>query len=75
MSNPKFTGWRKSRRSGAGNGNCVEIAFAADGNVGLRDSKNQAGPVLEFDPSAWAAFLGGVRDGDFDQPLPSRFPG
>ena len=62
----KFVGWRKSTLSSAGD-NCVEIAFAADGSVGVRDSKQHGlGPVLEFTPGEWTAFLGGVRGGEFD---------
>jgi hypothetical protein len=57
--------WRKSIRS-AGNGNCVEIAPLPDGHVGVRDSKNQEGPVLVFTPGEWDAFIGGVKDGEFD---------
>lgn len=60
-----FTGWRKSRRSGGGD-NCVEVAVCADGHVGVRDSKDQQGPVLVFTPGEWAAFTAGVRDGEFD---------
>ena len=63
----KFTNWRKSTLSSGGD-NCVEIAFAADGSVGVRDSKQRGlGPVLEFTPSEWDAFLGGVRNDEFDQ--------
>jgi hypothetical protein len=65
MNPSKFTNWRKSRRSGGGD-NCVEVAFAADETVGVRDSKDSTGPVLEFSPSEWVAFTGGVRDGEFD---------
>ena len=65
MTSHQFTGWRKSRRSDGG-GNCVEVAAATDGTVGVRDSKNQTGPVLAFTPAAWAAFLDGVRNGEFD---------
>jgi hypothetical protein len=60
-----FTNWRKSRRSGGGD-NCVEVAFAADGTVGIRHSKHPDRAVLAFTPSEWAAFTGGVRDGEFD---------
>ncbi len=65
MEPSKFTNWRKSRRSDAGD-NCVEIAFAADGAVGMRDSKNPTGPVLTFTTAEWEAFTGGLRDGEFD---------
>jgi len=65
MDDDRFTGWRKSTRSSGGD-NCVEVAVATDGAVGLRDSKDQTGPVLEFSPTAWAEFLGGVHGGEFD---------
>lgn len=62
----KFTNWRKSTLSSAGD-NCVEVAFAADGHAGVRDSKQHGlGPVLEFTPAEWLAFLDGVRLGEFD---------
>jgi hypothetical protein len=58
--------WIKSSRSHA-NGNCVEIANIERGQVGMRDSKNSTGPVLKFQPEEWRAFLGGVRNGEFDK--------
>lgn len=61
----KFLVWRKSTRSSGGD-NCVEISFADNGEVGVRDSKNPEGAVLEFTPTEWAEFTGGVRDGKFD---------
>ena len=57
--------WRKSTRSAAA-GHCVEIATAAAA-VFVRDSKDVAGPVLEFGAEGWADFLGGVRAGRFDR--------
>ena len=61
----KYTGWRKSSYSGNAN-SCVEIGHAADGGVGVRDTKQHGrGPVLEFSPAEWQAFLAGVRDGEF----------
>lgn len=61
----KFTNWRKSTLSSAGD-NCVEVAFATDGSVGVRDTKQHGlGPVLEFTPAEWDAFLGGVHGGEF----------
>ncbi|PZG23593.1 DUF397 domain-containing protein [Micromonospora craterilacus] len=49
--------WRKSTRSGSGGGNCVEVADNLPGVVGVRDSKDQAGPMLTFEPAAWRAFI------------------
>ncbi|WP_410810591.1 DUF397 domain-containing protein [Micromonospora sp. 067-2] len=48
--------WRKSTRSGT-QGDCVEVADNLPGVVGVRDSKDQAGPVLTFDPRSWRAFV------------------
>jgi len=57
--------WRKSIRSGNG-GNCVEVANNLPGIIAVRDSKDPNGPALVFTPSEWAAFTGGVKDGEFD---------
>lgn len=56
--------WGKSTRS-ANNCACVEVALLPDGNVGVRDSKDPAGPALIFTPQEWNAFTGGVVDGEF----------
>ena len=64
MASSKFANWRKSSRSGGGD-NCVEVAFADDGTVGVPDSKDRTGDVLEFTPAEWEAFTGGIRDGEF----------
>ena len=66
MSTSKFTTWFKSSKSD-GASNCVETSFADDGTVGVRDSKNPAGPVLEFTPAEWDAFVDGAKDGEFDR--------
>jgi hypothetical protein len=57
--------WVKSSLSFA-NGNCVEVANLPTGEIAVRDSKNSEGPVLRFTPDEWHAFLGGVRNGEFD---------
>ena len=55
-SGPVATGWRKSSHSGD-EGACVEMALLPEA-VAVRDSKDPAGPVLVFPPTAWAAFTG-----------------
>ena len=57
--------WVKSRRSGPISDNCVEIAAIA-GGVAMRDSKDPTGPALLFTEQEWDAFVGGAKDGDFD---------
>ena len=57
--------WRKSSFCN-GASSCVEVARLPNGNVALRDGKEQDGPVLVFTPIEWAAFTAGVRDGEFD---------
>ncbi|WP_169808955.1 DUF397 domain-containing protein [Microtetraspora fusca] len=42
------------------------MATLPEGHVGVRDSKDQGGPVLVFTPREWGAFIGGVKDGEFD---------
>lgn len=56
--------WRKSTRSGS-NGQCVEARRVGD-TVQMRDSKNNAGPVLSFTLAEWAAFTTGVKGDEFD---------
>ncbi|MGH3193359.1 MAG: DUF397 domain-containing protein [Streptosporangiaceae bacterium] len=58
--------WVKSSLSFA-NGNCVEVAGMPDGGVGVRNSRDSEGPALLFTPDEWHAFLGGVRNGEFDR--------
>lgn len=47
--------WFKSSRSGASK-ECVEVAHLRGGAVGVRDSKDPAGPALAFAPEEWDAF-------------------
>jgi hypothetical protein len=55
--------WAKSRRCDTNA--CVEVALAAD-EILVRSSADTEGPVLRFTRAEWIAFIGGVRDGDFD---------
>jgi hypothetical protein len=57
--------WTKSSLSFS-NSNCVEVANLLNGEIGVRDSKDSEGAVLRFTPGEWHAFLGGVRNGEFD---------
>ena len=57
--------WVKSSLSFS-NGNCVEVAGLTDGIV-VRNSKDPLGPVLQFTLDEWRAFVGGIRNGEFDR--------
>jgi hypothetical protein len=57
--------WRKSSHSGGNSGQCVEVADAAR-VVGIRDSKNPAGPHLAVDRSAFRSLVQHVKAGDLD---------
>jgi hypothetical protein len=54
--------WRRS--AGCDSSTCVEVAIGDE--VGVRDGKHPTGPVLWFTHDEWAAFVAGVRAGDFD---------
>lgn len=64
--------WR--RASACASSGCVEVAhgkvlrYSDDlDHVMVRDSKlGDGSPILRFDLPEWAAFLGGVRTGEFD---------
>jgi len=60
------TAWVKSSLSFS-NSNCVEVADLSDGEIGVRNSRDAAGAVLRFTPGEWHAFIGGVRNGEFDR--------
>lgn len=57
--------WVKSSLSYA-NGNCVEVAQFAGGEVGVRNSRHPEGAVLRFTADEWQAFIGGAHKGEFD---------
>ena len=68
LGNPEHSGfnWVKSSLSFA-NGNCVEVASLPDDEIGVRNSRESEGAVLRFTSDEWHAFLGGVRNGEFDR--------
>jgi hypothetical protein len=57
--------WRKSSRGNA-NGNCVELARLESGEVAVRNSRHPSGPALIYTRAEMDAFIGGAKDGDFD---------
>ncbi|MFG2846068.1 DUF397 domain-containing protein [Kitasatospora sp. NPDC048296] len=56
--------WFKSSYSNNG-GACVEVAANIPGVVPVRDSKDPQGPALAFSPDGFAAFVAGVKAGEF----------
>jgi uncharacterized protein DUF397 len=60
--------WIKSSYSGPTGGNCVEVAFQADGGIAVRNSRDPQGAALVFTPAEWDAFLAGAQDGEFARP-------
>lgn len=57
--------FRKSSFSGGGG--CVEVRLLPDGHVAVRDSKQPSLPASSHTPTAWQAFLAGIRAGEFDR--------
>jgi len=63
--------WRKSRVSNP-SGCCVEVAELAGGVIAVRNSRHPSGPALIYTRAEVAAFLAGVKDGEFDDLYPGR---
>jgi hypothetical protein len=58
--------WIKSSLSAYGP-DCVEVAGLGSDQIRVRDSKNPRGGILNFTIREWDAFIGGVRNGEFDR--------
>jgi hypothetical protein len=58
--NPCEIPWKKSSYSAA-NGDCVEVVHLPNGNIGIRDSKDQSKSPLRFAPAEWRTFVEGVK--------------
>ncbi|MEV6494927.1 DUF397 domain-containing protein [Actinoplanes sp. NPDC051633] len=56
--------WKTSTRSGS-NGSCVEVAITDDA-IYVRDTKDRSLAPHRYTKAEWAAFVGGVKDGEFD---------
>ncbi|WP_433053038.1 DUF397 domain-containing protein [Dactylosporangium sp. CS-033363] len=59
-----LSGWQKS--SYCANQSCVEVADLTTATILVRDAKKPEGAVLSFDRQTWGAFVGGIKDGEFD---------
>ncbi|MEU0520235.1 DUF397 domain-containing protein [Streptosporangium sp. NPDC006007] len=62
--------WHISARSANSNGQCVEAGPLADGSgrVAVRHSRRPDAEVIVYTRAEWEAFVGGVKDGEFDFP-------
>jgi hypothetical protein len=58
--------WRKSSRSNANGGACVQVARNLPDAVAVRDSKDPDGPTLAFAPEQWQSFTAQVKAGHFN---------
>lgn len=56
--------WKVSARSGD-QGNCVEVAIT-DEAIHVRDTKDRSKAPHAHTRAEWDAFIGGVKDGEFD---------
>ncbi|WP_042396077.1 DUF397 domain-containing protein [Streptacidiphilus carbonis] len=57
--------WQKSRLSNS-QGDCVELARLADGDVAVRNSRFPDGPALIYTRAEIAALIDGMKKGEFD---------
>jgi Domain of unknown function (DUF397) len=58
------------KADGSDTGGCVEVAALPGGGVQVRDTKNRDGGTQTYNDHEWAAFVAGVKAGEFDLPQP-----
>lgn len=60
--------WHVSSKSDGHGGMCVEAGPLADGSgrVAVRHSKAPDGALVVYTHGEWEAFIGGVKEGEFD---------
>jgi Domain of unknown function (DUF397) len=56
--------WTRAKNCSANS--CIEVRRYGDGVVGIRNPKNSHGFATLSSPDEWAAFVAGVKAGDFD---------
>ena len=56
--------WRVSSAC-PNNATCVEIAALPNGGAAMRDNKDPQSPELRFSAAEWAAFVNGVKRGEY----------
>ncbi|SCG51814.1 DUF397 domain-containing protein [Micromonospora rifamycinica] len=66
--------WHISTKSDSNGGSCVEAGPLLDGSgrVAVRHSKARDAATIVYTADEWTAFVGGVKDGEFDFTAPSR---
>ncbi|WP_051325848.1 DUF397 domain-containing protein [Glycomyces tenuis] len=57
--------WERTTRED-GTPAALEIGYADNGLVALRMAEEPDGDILIYTPTEWEAFVGGVKDGEFD---------
>jgi hypothetical protein len=62
--------WRKATASNA-TGSCVELG-AFEGGIAMRNSRDPHGPALIYTHDEIAAFIHGVKSGEFDDLIAQR---